>query len=280
MTDANVLNQKWSFGDAIRQAGWKLASFPVPLLMVATGFCVIFASKSKGIGWIVCAGIVAKIATAFLCRAQGMRFHEAKSGELRNRAFAIAKRMGTTIRRVYIVPAGKGHLTNAFGGSGIVGVTDNWGKYFTKPELDFVLGHEVAHVRLGHNGKRLLLVVAIFSTLIALSLALSRPIGISRALFELAVVIVPVMTLDWVSRRFEYAADREAVSLVSTAETSVRALATVYEVSSVPARSGGWVELFQTHPTLEHRAKAIARNGDLAAERLDDILRPTKAPYS
>jgi len=280
VTDAAVLDLKWSFWDAVRQAVWRLASFPVPLLMVAAGFFAIFDSKSEGIGWIVCAGIVARIARAFLRRAEGMQLHEAKAGELRNRAFAIAKRMETTIRRVYIVPAGKGHLTNAFGGSGVVGVTDNWGKYFTKSELDFILGHEIAHVKFRHSRKRLLLVVATYSTLIFVFLELSRLLGIPRALLDLAVVIVPVMILDFASRRFEYAADREAVNLVSSMESAVRALVTVYGESSVPARCSRFVELFLTHPTLAHRAKAIAKNGDLTTERLDDILRTLKAPSS
>jgi Zn-dependent protease with chaperone function len=280
VTDAAVLDLKWSLCDAVRQAAWRLASFPVPLLMVAAGFYTIFDSKSKGVGWIVCAGIVARIATAFLRRAEGMGFHEAKAGELRNRTFAIAKRMGTTIRRVYIVPAGKGHLTNAFGGSGVVGVTDNWGKHFTKSELDFILGHEIAHVKFRHSRKRLLLIVATFSLLIFLCLELSRLLGIPRAFLDLAVVIVPVMILDFTSRRFEYAADREAVNLVSSVESAIRALATVYGESSVPARCSRFVELFLTHPTLAHRANAIAKNGDLTAERLDDILRTLKAPSS
>ena len=82
----------------------------------------------------------------FLRRAEGLKFNTLKSGELRNRALNIARRMGVALSRVYVVPAGRGHLTNAYGMSHAIGLTDNLGKYLTKAETEFVIAHEVAHV--------------------------------------------------------------------------------------------------------------------------------------
>ena len=58
-----------------------------------------------------------------------------KSGELCNRALLLAKEMGITLQRVFIVPSGKGHLTNAFGMSSTIGLPDNLGKYLTKEQV-------------------------------------------------------------------------------------------------------------------------------------------------
>jgi len=66
-------------------------------------------------------GIFSQVGTGFLRRAEGMKFNRLKSGELRNRALKMADHMGVTISRVYIVPAGKGHLMNAYGLSNAIG---------------------------------------------------------------------------------------------------------------------------------------------------------------
>jgi hypothetical protein len=58
-----------------------------------------------------------------------------KSGELRNRVLLLAKEIGITLQRVFIVPSRKGHLTNAFGMSSAIGLTDNLGKYLTKEQV-------------------------------------------------------------------------------------------------------------------------------------------------
>jgi Zn-dependent protease with chaperone function len=64
---------------------------------------------------------------------------------------------------VHVVPAGKGHLTNAYGISNAIALTDSLGKYLTKPQIDYVIAHELAHVKLNHGRKQLRLWVTVFS---------------------------------------------------------------------------------------------------------------------
>ena len=161
--DQTVLRLKWTTADALRQAWWKLVSFVIPLLMVATGFGFILEKKLSGILWLLVAGVTSKIGTGFLRRAEGMKFNTLKSGEYRKRALKVARGMGVTLRRVFVVPAGKGHLTNAYGMSNAIAVTDNLGQYLNDGQIEFVIAHEVAHVRLRHARKDLLLVFTIFS---------------------------------------------------------------------------------------------------------------------
>ncbi len=277
-TDETILGLRWSPVDIASQAWWRTVSFPVPLLMIATGYEAVLLGRSRGLVWIVCAALVARIGTIFLRRAEGVKFNETKAGELRNRAFAVARRMRTMIRGVYIVPSGKGHLTNAYGGSRVVAVTDNWGKYFTKPQLDYVLAHEVAHVKRRHGLKQFLLAIALYSVLTLVLFRLSTTIEKSRPLLEFLVIVAPIMALDLLSRHFEYDADREAVSFTGDPETAIRALVTLYKVSSVPIRCSNFAELFMTHPSLTHRAAAIARVGEFSAERVAEMLLGVDAP--
>jgi hypothetical protein len=88
--------------------------------MVAAGFGFILDKKLGGIIWLLVAGVTSKIGTGFLRRAEGMKFNTLKSGEYRNRALRVARGMGATLSSVFIVPAGKGHLTNAYGMSNAI----------------------------------------------------------------------------------------------------------------------------------------------------------------
>lgn len=127
--DRTVLKLRWAMSNLVRRACWRLVSFVLPLLMVAAGFDSIFERRFVGIAWLVSAGIISRLGTAFFRRAEGMKFNRLRSGEIRNRALRMAKRMGLSLDHVYIVPAGKGHLTNAYGMSNAIALTDNLGKY-------------------------------------------------------------------------------------------------------------------------------------------------------
>src|SRR5260370_23634967 len=133
--DRSILRLKWRFTDALLQAWWKLVSFVIPLLLVAAGFDAILEKKLRGIAWLLAAGAGSEIGTGVLRWAEGMKLNALKSGELRKKSLSAAPRMGVTLSRVYVVPAGKGHLTNAYGMSNAIGLTDNLGKYLTKMQI-------------------------------------------------------------------------------------------------------------------------------------------------
>lgn len=272
-TDKAVFNLRWSAVDIVRQAWWRTASFVVPLLMVVTAFDDIFDGKARGIVWLAGAGLAAKIGTIFFHQAEGMKLHEARSGETRNRALSIARKMGASIDRVFIVPAGKGHLTNAFAGSGAIGVTDNLGKYFTRAQGEYVIAHEVAHVKHRDSFRTLQFAVISFSILALFTFFVRYFVGAFRPLLDMMVLILPVTAFYYLSRRMEYAADREAVNFTGDPETAIRALAKLYQVSEVPIRCSRFTELFLTHPAFMRRVQAIARVGQLPDERVNDILR-------
>jgi Zn-dependent protease with chaperone function len=262
----------------LRRAWWRLVSFVIPLLMVASGFRVIFTGKIVGTVWLISAGIVSHVGTVFLRRAEGVKFNRLKSGELRNRALKMADHMGVTIGRVYIVPAGKGHLTNAYGLSNAIGLTDSLGQCLTKTQIDYVMAHELAHVSLKHARKHLLVVLGMF---FVLSLVLFRFSHYAMALLpfaEIAVIVGPLVVIYYFSRQFEYAADAFAVDFTGDPEAAIRALVNLHKIHQVPAQCDRFAELFMTHPPLARRAAAIAKAGGMPKERLDRILSDEGVP--
>jgi Zn-dependent protease with chaperone function len=269
--DRSILRLKWRFTDALLQAWWKLVSFVIPLLLVAAGFDAILEKKLRGIAWLLAAGAVSKIGTGFLRWAEGMKLNALKSGELRNRALSAARRMGVTLSRVYVVPAGKGHLTNAYGMSNAIGLTDNLGKYLTKMQIEFVIAHELAHVKLKHGRKHFLLVIAIFSGIAVLLFSLPREAMSFRLLIQIIAMLGPLLVSYYCSRRFEYSADGEAVGFTGDPETAIRALVSLYQARELSGSGDGLTELFMTHPTLAQRVHAIASQGHLSAHSLTDI---------
>ena len=64
-------------------------------------------TETWGCTWISGAGIIAMMGTVFRRKAEGMKLHEVKASETRNRARAMARRMGIELRRIYVVPAGR-----------------------------------------------------------------------------------------------------------------------------------------------------------------------------
>jgi Zn-dependent protease with chaperone function len=269
--DKTVLQWKWTVADTLRQAWWRLVSFVIPLFMVAAGFDSILEGRVVGVGWLFFAGVVARIGTGFLRRAEGMKFNALKSGELRNRALSLANRMGVTLRRVYVVPAGKGHLTNAYGMSNAITLTDNLGKYLTKVQIDYVIAHELAHVKLKHGRKQLQVWITVFSTLVVSLFLLRQQAMPLRPLLQFVAIVAPLIVLSYCSRRFEYSADKEAVDFTGDPETAIRALASLHKFRELPEAHDRLTEMFMTHPTFAQRVQAIAK-GHMPADRVANIL--------
>ncbi len=271
-TDRRLLKLHWPTSNLIFRAWWRLTSFVIPWLMLAAGFDALTEGKAWGITWLFVAGVVAKIGTAFLRRAEGIKLNALKSGELRNRALQLANEMGITLRRVFVVPSGKGHLTNAFGMSNAIGLTDNLGKYLTKEQVTFVIVHELAHVKLKHGRKQLLLILGTYSGLALVLFLLPHFAALPGAILRIAIVVVPVLLMNWFSRHFEYAADQQAADFTSEPEVAIRALTNMYQTDELPSRAGPISELFMTHPAFTRRIGAIALGGHVAADRLARIL--------
>jgi Zn-dependent protease with chaperone function len=270
--DRVFLRRRWTSIDLLRLTLWRTVSPTVAILLLASGFNAFYERRLAGIVWLVVAAIVAILGMLGLHSAEGIKLQEVKGGELYKRAFVLAKVTKTPLKRVYVVPAGRGHLTNAYGGSRTIAVTDNYGKFLTSAQLDFVIGHELGHAKAKHGRKKLLITAAVISGIALASFVMSPFLFPFRPLFDVLVVFVPVLTFYFLSRRFEYAADAVGVELTRDPETAIHALVNLYRVAEAPMHCDKLTELFMTHPALTRRARAIGEKGGISPNRTREAI--------
>jgi Zn-dependent protease with chaperone function len=240
--------------------------------MVAAGFHAILEGSWVGTLWFVGAGVAAIVGPIQLRSAQGIKLRRVKSGTLYNRAFRLARKVGVDLVRVNVVPPGRGRLTNAFGLRRGIALTDNFGEYLTGPQLDFVIGHELAHVKGKHTRKEFSFIILLFVVLALLSSWLSPLPAAFRSIFVWLLLLVPLLTIYYISRYVEYSCDREAIVFTNDPEAGLHALANLYRMTRSPITCNRVVELFMTHPSLTNRLEAIARAVEIPVNRVSELL--------
>jgi Zn-dependent protease with chaperone function len=270
--DRAFMERRWTTSDVLRLVFWRTVSPTVALLLVAIGFDAIYDRRLVGVLWLVAAAIAAIVGTARLRSAEGMKLQRVKSGELYKRAFVMAKNMQTPLKRVYVVPAGRGHLTNAYGLSESIAVTDNYGKFLNSAQLDFVIGHELGHVKEKHGRKKLLLFGVVYAILAVTCFFLPSAFAPVRPLLDICAIFAPTLAFYFLSRRFEYAADRASVEFTQAPKAAIHALANLYRFTQAPTYCDRVTELFMTHPAFVRRAWAIGEVGRMPSERLSEII--------
>ena len=270
--DRVFLRRRWTSIDLLRLTLWRTVSPTVALLFLAVGFNAFYERRLVGIVWLVIAAIVAMLGMLRLRLAEGMKLQEVKGGELYKRAFVLAKMTKTPLKQVYVVPAGRGHLTNAYGGARTIAVTDNYGKFLTGAELDFVIGHELGHAKAKHGRKKLLVTATVIAGIALASFVMSPFLFPFRPLFDVLVVFVPILTFYSLSRRFEYAADAAGVELTRDPEAAIHALVNLHRITEAPMHCDKLTELFMTHPALTRRASAIGVKSGISPDRTREAV--------
>jgi Zn-dependent protease with chaperone function len=284
---ARVRGAGWTRGDLVRQAVWGQASFLVPLTMALAGIDLLFDVYSGPIGkhaglavlmfggalisWVVC--------RVLANRALGLTPQALTAGELRDRVFELARKAGVDVKQVYVLPAAKGRLANAFATSGNqVMLTDYVLERLSKREVDAVVAHELAHLRHRHlrslRWTHLLLLVGMIGFTFGVSWLAGR-VDLTRwapVVFFVAPVLVITAVISFRQRRFEGAADAGAVELTGDPEALISGLVKLARLNLHPLQWGRWEGRLLSHPTTVKRVQAIAHQGGVTPERLQQLL--------
>ncbi len=170
----------------------------------------------------------------------------------------------------------------------VVAVTTGLLQRLTGPEVEAVLAHEITHV---HNRDMALMTMASFFATVASYIVQMAfwfmPFGGGDRDEERNVLLVYLVSfVVWIisfflirafSRYREYAADRGSAILTGQPSQLMSALVKLHNASRIPRRDlrhadtlqalfimpavgkGSLYELFQTHPTLEHRLEHLRR---------------------
>jgi len=181
-------------------------------------------------------------------------------GALVQRATEIAQRAGVKLQGLYLTDNRARREANAFAaGTGVVMLSRGLVENLTWREVDSVMSHEIGHLR----GKHTLAAAAGFWIYIVL-----QPIAFSVAAaakvphWILALPILPVayiMGTAFLSRGREFSADKRSVELTGDPEGMIASLARLRRLTDSPVAWGGMQGSILSHPSMQARVLAIAR---------------------
>ena len=270
-TGCRIDGRHWTIRDSLRLSAWGSLASTVPMLLFAVGIDALCERDFFGVLWIGGAGVLARFAKVGFVSAEGFKPRLVKSGDLYKRSFAMAQQMGVRLVGVFEYSTGRGRLKNAHAVSGFIGMTDVCIHYLRGPQMDFVIGHELAHLQEKHGKKELRIAASLYLAIAILALALPHLAIIWQVFLKFGVLLLPLLVIYSVSRRFEYAADRIAVEHTGEGEAAIRGLANLYYRTGVPTDCSALEELFSTHPDLSRRIEAIAQIGQVSNEVVAEI---------
>jgi Zn-dependent protease with chaperone function len=263
---------------AVSQSFWAIARFAIPLSLVMLGVAELFNSPRIGVLLLLASMFMGRFVNQKAAKSFGMELQALTSGELRDRAFAIAQKAGAKLNQVYVLPAERMRMANAFAHSGHnIFLTDYLLKNLSKREVDAIVGHEMAHLQKKHIRNRILILIAAVLVIIFLTIWAERSIPPN---LPLGPILYGCFLLVWffISRRNEFAADAGAVKLTGDAEAMITGLARLSRLNTMPIHWGKLDEKMLTHPSTLRRMAHLARVGGLSEARIPELLSQSVAP--
>jgi len=255
------------------QAIYSMCSALVPLLLLIKGIAAAGRADFRSFFLYLAASFLVKlVAAGRLLKLLGMQPQALTSGELRDAAFNMAHRLGVKLQQVYVIPAGKVQMANAFARTGnTIAFTDYLLQRMTRREVDYIVGHELTHLRLKHLRKLSSAIVGCLVACITLQSMLGIFLPTSAFLrYALFFVIVTVGTYFW-SRRFEFQADAGAVETTGDPQAAISALFKLASLNMHPLQWSKWSEKWLTHPSTLRRAQAIAKKAAIPLEQVSEV---------
>jgi len=279
---AQIRNVYWTQSELARQAAFGLGISLVPALFVIGGVLEVTRGGSLADFVLSCAlAVFSWISSVRALRKQLQLTPNAlTTGDLRDRAFSLAARLGVKLQQIYLLPPGKSRLANAFARSGnSILLTEVLLTSLNKREVDGVIGHELSHLKKNHPQ---LLGFALMGGL-AVVMTPHLMLDLSptwQPLFDVLFISVPLLTLYFVSRRFEYAADAGSIRLTGDPAAMITGLVKLHHLNLMPLEWSKWSEKSMTHPSTVRRARAIGRAAEMSEERVNELLAAPCLPAS
>jgi Zn-dependent protease with chaperone function len=270
---ACVRGLTWTRADLAKLGLLRLGMTYIPLLIILAGGGQSFSNDDWLTGYLVCFAVAAGIfffSLRFLRAMIDWKPEALSRGELRDRAFELAGKLKVKLRQIYVVPAGKMRMANAFASSSdTILLTDYLVSQLKRREVDAIIAHELGHLRHKHAKLRGVMAGVMGGMLV---FYLSIPSLPFRPLIDIALALAWFCTFYFVSRRCEFTADAEGAKLVGDPEALISGLARTHSLNLMPVQWGKWNETLMTHPSTVRRANAIARRAGLPIERVPGIL--------
>ena len=229
------------------------------------------------------------------------------SGELRDRIFALADKVGVKVKQVFIMPAARTQVANAFAArNGMVMFTDYLLQRLDKREVDAIAAHELTHLRHKHPAKLQMVMLAIillpggFASVLIIAAAwimrLARLASASESIRAQMAVTSFLYRFDqsgwrdvvWftlgfgffylLARRFEKTADLGAVRATGDGAALITGLVKVSSLNLMPLRWGRVTGATLTHPSTQRRLEYIAAACNIPAAQVKELVMSATSP--
>ena len=202
------------------------------------------------------------------------------SSKISNLCKSIIEKAGIKrLSGIYIVPTFGGKMANAFVYGYIkptIALTDALIEYFNEDEIQAIIAHEIAHVKLKHitliQIAALILGPAIFLSIFTVFTKAFSNVNIA---FYLASFIIAYIAYNILialfKRRKEREADIEAVRLCGKPKSMIKALVKLAYINFIPMKCKKIEEAFETHPPILKRIKTLANIYGISEDELEKI---------
>lgn len=271
---ASVRGLAWTRAELAKLSVLRLGVTYIPLLIFVAGLRRSFSADAGISSYLFCfAGAtgVFLVSLRYLRAAMHWRPEALTVGELRDRVFALAKKARVNLRQIYVLPAGKMRMANAFASSAnTILLTDYLLSQLNRREVDSIVAHELGHLKHKHAQLR-----GVLTGIIGFGIAFWYTSAVRSPylpVIDIVLAFVPLCGLYFLSRKLEFTADAEGVKLTGDPEALISGLAKTHNLNLLPVHWGRWHEKMLTHPSTVRRAQAIARRAGMPVERVPKIL--------
>ena len=298
----HVRGEAWTRGEFLLNQLLELAAQMLPLACLLAGSMMLSVNYRAAMGLFVGVYLTFTICTRLKLKVSGTHPEALTTGELRDRVFELAKKAVVELRQIYIMPAGKSQMANAFASRNrIVIFTDYLLGSLDKREVIAVAAHEVTHIQKKHTTWKMAgLLGLVFSPellrgVVRMILAGLRSIlhaqttHAAAGLDWAAVVVFIERTLKfpeldlvfysiglWLfflqSRSMERVADAGAIRLTQDPEAVITSLLKLGRLNLMPVQWGPITGSLFTHPSTLKRVERVARLGQVPPARLQELL--------
>lgn len=282
----HVLGREWSFAETLGQSVWLAVFMAVPAALLFTA--MEFVGQDRIVDSVLLMAVAIVVALVCLNRVQatqGIQPEAITHGVFRERVFALARDAGVELKGLYLLPNDKSRLANAMAATGRnVYISERLMENLSKPEMDAIVAHELAHLKAKHPARLLWLPLVIATPLLLALILGGRAIGLPEwSHFPIGVVVV-MLSMTALLRRFERTADKGAVAVTHNPEAFITGMAKVTALNKLPLDWDKASGRLLTHPSTRERIDSIAKQAGIELERVEAILAQAGAeqiePYS
>ncbi len=262
-----------------KQLIWNAAMKGTWFILLAVPLEAAFGEYQVGhfrgaLGLIIFSAGVAQFKSTTLWLSTGMLYTNVPRGSFHDRLHGLAKQFSVSVKCLLFAKSKTTAAPNAFVSlNRCVMVTDTLLDELSTDEVDTIIAHELAHIKLKHLLSRVVLFGVSVAILVNIVLWNIGSTSIALLLGELyATGFIVYLALLWFSRRNEFAADHMAVSKFGNPHQFITALAKLGGDRGMPLTWNRIVGLFLTHPPTNERITRIAKAGGLSSKEVWELV--------